>query len=84
MVADLSRKSLFLTCIFLVCLSARSLSLKPPAWVEGGLSGFNPSGRLFYSAIQSSNKRDLWLFGGFDGNYRKIQNNNSLRPKLCA
>jgi predicted Ser/Thr protein kinase len=22
---------------------------------------------MFYSAIQSSNKRDLWLFGGFDG-----------------
>ncbi len=67
-----ARKNLFLISIFLLGFSAVSLCLKPPAWVEGGLEGFNPSGRMYYSAIQSSNKRDLWLFGGFDGNNKII------------
>ncbi len=57
--------------LFVIGFCSLSLCLKPPAWVEGGLFGYNPSGRMDYSAIQSSNKRDLWLFGGYDGNYRK-------------
>jgi len=61
-----SRKNLFFLIISLLFVGAFSSILRPPAWVEGGILGYNPSGRSSYSAIQSSNKRDLWLFGGFD------------------